>query len=136
MRSRFILSALGAVMVALAVGCGGGQGGGHNATSVAPSPTPTVGPTVALNRIDELLLPPEAVSDIVGSKLNWTGTPPPGWTRPPLPPVIDEGNPECGALFGLDTNTVGVAYTAWRSNQYREEKDTSGHAVYLAVATV
>ncbi|WP_369828931.1 hypothetical protein, partial [Mycobacterium sp. E3247] len=42
MRIRFIVSALGAVVVALAVGCGGGQGGGHNATSVAPSPTPSI----------------------------------------------------------------------------------------------
>ncbi|WP_156751755.1 sensor domain-containing protein, partial [Mycobacterium sp. E2497] len=136
MRIRFIVSALGAVVVALAVGCGGGQGGGHSATSVAPSPTPTVGPTLALNRIDELLVPPEVVGDIVGSKLNWTGTPPPGWTRPPSPPVIDEGNPDCAALFGLDTNTVGVAYTGWRSNLYKEDKDTYEHAVRQAVATV
>ncbi|OBH28383.1 hypothetical protein A5692_22905, partial [Mycobacterium sp. E342] len=73
---------------------------------------------------------------IVGAKLNWASKPPPGATSPPVAAFADEGDPECEPLIAPDTYSVGVAYTAWRSNQYREEKDTSGHAVYLAVATV
>ncbi|OBI23388.1 sensor domain-containing protein, partial [Mycobacterium sp. E2497] len=94
-------------------------------------------PTLALNRIDELILAPDVVSDIVGAKLNWASKPPPGATRPQPPIAVDEGNPECAALMGPAADTVGVVYTAWRSNQYRDnDTDTFEHAVYQAVATV
>lgn len=137
MRIRFIVSALGAGVVALAVGCGGGQGGGHGTTPGVPTATSTVAPTLALNRIDELILAPDVVSDIVGAKLNWASKPPPGATRPQPPIAVDEGNPECAALMGPAADTVGVVYTAWRSNQYRDnDTDTFEHAVYQAVATV
>ncbi|WP_197514327.1 sensor domain-containing protein, partial [Mycobacterium sp. E342] len=48
----------------------------------------------------------------------------------------DEGDPECEPLIAPDTYSVGVAYTAWRSNLYKEDKDTYEHAVRQAVATV
>ncbi|BBZ69409.1 hypothetical protein MPRS_05020 [Mycobacterium paraseoulense] len=124
-------STLGAGVVALAVGCGGGQGGGNSARPV----TPTVTPTLAPSAIDSLILAPDAVGDIVGAKLNWAFKPPPGSTRPPTPAVIDEGNPECEPLIAPNTDTVGVVYTAWRSNQYKEDKDTFDHWVFQTVVT-
>ncbi|OBH07358.1 sensor domain-containing protein, partial [Mycobacterium sp. E3247] len=83
-----------------------------------------------------LILAPDVVSDIVGAKLNWASKPPPGATRPQPPIAVDEGNPQCEPLIAPDTYSVGVAYTAWRSNLYKEDKDTFEHAVYQAVATV
>ncbi|WP_322860234.1 sensor domain-containing protein [Mycobacterium europaeum] len=136
MKSLFVASAVGAGMAVFVVGCGGGQGGGHSAKPVPSTVTPPAAPTLAPNAIDSLILASDVVGDIVAAKLNWAAMPPPGWTRPPGPAVIDEGNPECEPLFGPNTNTVGVIYTAWRSNQYKEDKDTFEHAAYQVVATV
>ena len=131
MRLHFVASALGVGVVAVAVGCGG-----HSTTPAAPTaPPPTVAPTFPSNRIDSLVLAPDVIGDIVGTKFNWASHPPPGWTLPPPPYVIDEGNPECDALMGPDTNTVGVVYTAWRHNIYKEDNDTFDHAVEQVVAT-
>ncbi|MCV7398312.1 sensor domain-containing protein [Mycobacterium paraseoulense] len=131
MRIRFMASALGAV-VALAVGCGGGPTGEHSSKPA----TPTVAPTLSPDAIDSLILAPDVASDIVGSKLNWASKPPPGWISPPVAAFADEGNPECEPLIGPDTYSVGVAYTAWRNNGYKEDKDTYDHSVRQAVATV
>ncbi|ORB36249.1 hypothetical protein BST39_21090 [Mycobacterium paraseoulense] len=93
-------------------------------------------PTLALNAIDSLILAPDIVGDIVGAGPNWASKPSQVGTRPPGPFVIDEGKPECEPLFGPNSNTVGVVYTAWRSVLYKEDTDTFEHAVYQAVATV
>ena len=131
--------------VALAVGCAGGKGGGHNTTSSAPTMAPTVtttatttvAPMVAPTSIDSLILAPDVIGEIVGTKFNYVFQPPPGWTAP-LKPLqdFDEGNPDCQALLGPNTNSVGATYTAWRSNDYQEDKHTKDHVVGQAVATV
>ena len=132
MKIHFMASAFGVSVVALAVGCGGGQGGGHS----APSVTPTATPPFASNSIDSLILAPDLIGDIVGAKFNFVDKPVPGWILPPDPDVIDEGNPECQALFGPYLNSVGLVYTAWRNNLYKEDKDTYDHVIKQAVATV
>ncbi|MEM6107664.1 sensor domain-containing protein [Mycobacterium sp. 050272] len=129
-------SVIGVGVVALTAGCGGGQGGGHSTTSTSSTVVPAAAPTIAPKDINALIVPPDAAGELLGTKFNWVGSPPPGWTSPPSPFVIDEGNPECDAAMGLDSNTVGVVYTAWRSNHYKEDKDTFDHAVYQVVATV
>ncbi|OBH06516.1 sensor domain-containing protein [Mycobacterium sp. E3247] len=94
-----------------------------------------LGRTLA-DAIDSLILAPDLINEIVGAKLNWASKPPPGATSPPVAAFVDEGNPQCEPLIAPDTYSVGVAYTAWRSNLYKEDKDTYEHAVRQAVATV
>ncbi|WP_322860236.1 sensor domain-containing protein [Mycobacterium europaeum] len=127
----FLTAALGAGVVALVAGCGGGQSG-HSTKPV----TPTVVPTLAPSAVDSLILAPDVVGDIVGAKLNWASKPPPGWTSPPVAEIADEGNFECEPLLRPDNYSIGVVYTAWRNNQYKEDKDTYDHSVFQAVATV
>ncbi|WP_156764167.1 sensor domain-containing protein, partial [Mycobacterium sp. E3247] len=115
-------------------GCSG-RVGGWVWRRAGRRPQRHLGRTLA-DAIDSLILAPDLINEIVGAKLNWASKPPPGATSPPVAAFVDEGNPQCEPLIAPDTYSVGVAYTAWRSNLYKEDKDTYEHAVRQAVATV
>ncbi|WP_082972920.1 sensor domain-containing protein [Mycobacterium sp. E2497] len=116
--------------ITVAVGCAGGKGGGHSATPAAPTGTTTVTttapapppppPTMAPTSIDSLILAPATVGDIVGTKFDYVAKPPPGFLSPPKPVAVVEGNPECGALYGPNTDSFGD-YTAYRANSYEHD---------------
>jgi PknH-like extracellular domain len=130
---RQILASGAAGLFALAVS---GCASGHTAAPSSTAPPPPPPPPFEVAKADTLLLNADEMNAIMGVKLDYQDKPAPGWSQPPDPNVIDQGNAGCEPLFGPSTASVGTVYTAYRQNSSYESKDAYDHIVTQEVVIV